>query len=76
MAQNPTEVQTTNVARLTDDDHVLGSEVVLRNLEVQGSGTLPCTAGDIVVGAVAGAEPATVVTGFTDGDTTEVGADT
>lgn len=76
MAQNLKKVQTTNVTRLTDDEEVLGSEVVLRNLEVQGSGALAYTAGDIVVGAVAGAEPATVVTGLTDGDTTEVGADT
>ncbi len=46
------------------------------NLEVQGSGTLADTARDVVVGAVAGAEPAAVVTGLADGHTTQVGADT
>jgi hypothetical protein len=48
----------------------------LGNLEVQGSGTLADTTRDIVVGAVAGAEPAAVVTSLTDGHTTQVGADT
>ena len=46
------------------------------NLQVQRSGTLPDTAGDVVVGAVARAEPAAVVTGLTDRNTTKVGADT
>lgn len=64
------------MTRLTDDKQVLSGEVVLRDLEVQGSRALVYTAGDIVVGAVARAEPTTVVTGFTDGDTTKVGADT
>ena len=62
--------------RLTDDHAVVAEEVVLGNLEVQRSGTLPYTAGDIVVRTVAGAEPATKVTGFTDGHTTQVGTDT
>lgn len=62
--------------RLTDDEGVLGGEVVLGNLEVQGSGSLSYTAGDVVVRTVAGAEPAAIVTGFTDGDTTKVSADT
>lgn len=42
----------------------------------QRGGTLPNTAGDVVVGTVAGAEPAAEVTGLTNGDTTQVGADT
>ena len=62
--------------RLTDNEGLLVGEAVLRNLQVQGSGSLPDTAGDVVVGTVAGAEPATVVAGLTDGDTTQVGADT
>ena len=62
--------------RLTDDHAVVAEEVVLGNLEVQRSRTLPYTAGDIVVRTVAGAEPATKVTGFTNGDTTKVSADT
>jgi hypothetical protein len=61
---------------LTDDEGLLIGEVVGGNLEVQRSGTLPDTAGDIVVGTVAGAEPAAEVTGLTDGDTTKVSADT
>jgi hypothetical protein len=64
------------MARLTDDEDLFLGEVVLRNLEVQRSGALADTARDIVVGAVAGAEPAAVVTGLTDGHTTQVGADT
>jgi len=62
--------------RLTDDENLILGEAVLGNLEVQRSGTLANTTGDIVVGAVAGAEPAAKVTGLTDGHTTQVGADT
>ena len=62
--------------RLTDDHAVVVAEAVLGNLEVQRSRALPYTAGDIVVRTVAGAEPATKVTGFTNGDTTKVSADT
>ena len=61
---------------LTDDHGVVLREVVRRNLEVQRSRAFPYTAGDIVVRTVAGAEPATEVTGLTDGDTTKVSADT
>ena len=62
--------------RLTDDEGLLGGEAVLRDLEVERSRALPYTTGDIVVGTVARAEPATVVSGLTDRDTTEVSADT
>ena len=61
---------------LTNDHEFILGEAVLGNLEVQRSRALPYTAGDIVVRTVAGAEPATKVTGFTDGDTTKVSADT
>lgn len=61
---------------LTNDHEFILGEAVLGNLEVQRSRTLPYTAGDIVVRTVAGAEPATKVTGFTNGDTTKVSADT
>lgn len=61
---------------LTDDHAVVAGEAVLGNLEVQRGGTLSGTAGDVVVRTVAGAEPATKVTGFTNGDTTKVSADT
>lgn len=62
--------------RLTDNQGLLLGEAVDGNLQVQRGGALANTAGDIVVGTVAGAEPAAVVTGLTDGDTTQVGADT
>ena len=61
---------------LTDDEGVFVRELVCRDLEVQGSRTLANTTGDVVVRTVAGAEPTAKVTGFTDGDTTEVSADT
>lgn len=61
---------------LTDNEGLVLGEAVLRNLQVQRRRAPPDTAGDIVVGAVAGAEPAAVVAGLADGDTTQVGADT
>lgn len=61
---------------LTDDEGLFAGEAVHRNLEVQRRRAFADTAGDVIVRTVAGAEPATVVTGLTDGDTTEVGADT
>jgi len=61
---------------LTDDEPALLREVILRDLEVEGRGSLPYTAGDVVVRTVAGAEPATKVTGFANGHTTQMGADT
>ena len=62
--------------RLTDNQGLILGEAVGGNLQVQRGGALANTAGDIVVRTVAGAEPAAVVTGLTDGDTTQVGADT
>lgn len=61
---------------LTDDDLALLGEAVLGNLKVERSGTLADTAGDVVVGTVAGAEPTAEVASLADGDTTKVGADT
>ena len=61
---------------LTDDEGILGGEVVGRDLEVERCRTLPDTARDVVVGTVAGAEPATIVTGLADGHATKVSADT
>lgn len=51
-------------------------EVVLRNLQVQGSRALANATANVVVATVARAEPAVVVTGLTDGHTTQVSADT
>lgn len=61
---------------LTNDKLAILGEVVLGDLKVQRGGALSYPARDIVVGAVARAEPATIVTGLTNGDTTQVGADT
>jgi hypothetical protein len=61
---------------LTDDNLALLGEVVGRNLEVERSRSLSYAARDVVVGAVAGAEPAAKVAGLTNGDTSEMGADT
>lgn len=61
---------------LTNDHEFILGEAVVGNLEVQRSRALPYTTRDIVVRTVAGAEPATEVTGFTDGHTTKVSADT
>lgn len=61
---------------LTDDQQALLGEVVGGDLEVEGGRSLSYPAGDVVVGAVAGAEPAAEVAGLADGDTTEMGADT
>lgn len=62
--------------RLTNDKLALLGEFVCGNLEVERGGTLSYTAGDIVVRTVARAEPTAVVTGLTNGDTSQVGADT
>ncbi len=65
----------TRARELTDNDLALLGEVVRRNLEVEGGGSLSYAARDVVVGSVAGAEPAAKVAGLTDGHTTEVSAD-
>lgn len=62
--------------RLANDQSVIRREAILRDLKVQRSRTLADTARDVVVRAVAGAEPTTEVTGLTDGDAAEVSADT
>lgn len=61
---------------LTNDHEFILGEAVLGNLEVQRSRALPYTTRNVVVRTVARAEPATEVTGFTDGHTTKVSADT
>jgi hypothetical protein len=66
----------TCIRDLTNDELVILGEVVLGNLQVERCGALSYPARDIVVGAVARAEPATKVTGLANGDTTQVGADT
>lgn len=61
---------------LTNNQLAVLGELVLGDFEVERSGSLSYTSGDIVVRTVAGAEPAAKVTGFTDRDTTKVGANT
>ena len=61
---------------LTNDQLVLLGELVLRNLEVEWRGALSDTAGDVVMGAVARAEPTAEVTSLADRNTTQVCADT
>jgi hypothetical protein len=64
------------MVRLTDDQLAILGEIVLGNLEVERGRTLPYSAGDIVVRTVARAEPTAVVTCLTNGNTTQMGADT
>ena len=67
------KVQT--LAALTNDYSLLCGEIVAGHFEVQRSRTLADTARNVVVGAVARAEPATKVTSFANGHTTQVCAD-
>jgi hypothetical protein len=62
--------------RLTDDNLALLGEVVRGDLEVERRRSLSYATRDVVVGSVAGAEPAAKVAGLADGDTTKMGADT
>ncbi len=61
---------------LTNDQLVLLGELVLRNLEVERRGSFSDTPRDIVVGAVARAEPTAEITSLADRNTTQVCADT
>ena len=60
---------------LTDNQLAVVGEVVRRDLEVERGGSFPDAARDVVVGAVAGAEPSAVVAGLADGHATQVCAD-
>ena len=60
---------------LTDNQLAVVREVVLGDLEVKRGGSFPDAAGDVVVGTVAGAEPAAEVAGLADGHATQVCAD-
>jgi hypothetical protein len=51
---------------LTNHQRVLFRELIFRDVKIQRRGTLPHTAGNVVVGAVAGAEPSSIVTSLTD----------
>ena len=60
---------------LTNDNLALFGEVVFRNFEVERGRSLSYAARDIVVRAMARAEPATKVAGLSNGNATEMGAD-
>lgn len=60
---------------LTNDQSLGVSKVVLGNLEVERSGASSDSAGNVVMGSVAGAEPAAKVSSLTNGHTTQMGAD-
>jgi hypothetical protein len=62
--------------RLTNDHLAVLWEVVLWNLEVERGGSLSYATGDVVVGTVAGAEPAAKVASLADGHASKMGADT
>lgn len=61
---------------LTDNQSLVTAEVVLWNLEVEWCWASADTARDVVVGAVAWAEPSSEVAGLADWDTSQVCADT
>ena len=61
---------------LTNNNLALLREVVLRNLKVERGGSLSYAARDVVVGSVAGAEPAAEVASLADRHTTEMSANT
>ena len=63
------------VALLADNQLAVVGEVVRRDLEVEGRGSFADAARDVVVGTVAGAEPAAVVAGLADGHAAQVCAD-
>lgn len=62
--------------RLTNDHLAIFREIVRWDLEVERGGSLSYATRNVVVGSVAGAEPAAKVAGLADGDTSKMGADT
>jgi hypothetical protein len=68
-------IQPSQKRRLTDNNRAFLGEVVCGDLEVERGRSLSYAARDVVVGAVAGAEPAAKVAGLADGDASEMGAD-
>lgn len=61
---------------LTNHHLAFLGEVVLWDLQVERRRSLSYAARNVVVGAVAGAEPAAEVAGLANGDTSEMSADT
>jgi hypothetical protein len=63
-------------SRLTNNHLAILLEVVRGNFEVERRRSLSYATRDVVMGSVAGAEPAAKIAGLADGDTSEMGADT
>lgn len=61
---------------LTDDELGFRGEIIFRHLEVERGRTLSDSAGDIIVRAVAWAEPPTVITGLANGYASKMRANT
>ena len=61
---------------LTHNQKIVISESVLWHLQVVWSRALPDTARDVIVAAMAGAEPATIVSSIGQRNTAQVGAHT
>jgi hypothetical protein len=74
-ARSPLYFTVANSA-LTDNHLAVLREIICRNLEVEGRRTLSYAARNVVVGSVAGAEPAAKVAGLANGHTSKMGADT
>lgn len=68
--------ETSEAQVLTNYKLAFLGEVICRNLQVERGGTLAYTSGNIVMRAMAWAEPTTVFSGLADGDTTKMRADT
>jgi len=71
----PSNKRTSELYKSTNDQRHILREIVCRNLKVKWSRSLPYTAGNIVMGAMARAEPASEVAGFADGHASQVCAD-
>jgi hypothetical protein len=61
---------------LSDHEGIVVREVIVGHLEIERGRPLSDASGDIVVGTVAWAEPASEVARLADRHTTEMGADT
>lgn len=61
---------------LTNDNLAVFREVILRHLEVEWCRSLSYAARNVVMGTVAGAEPAAEIAGLADGNASKMSADT
>ena len=59
----------------TNNQRILSSKVVNRNLKIKRSRTFPYTAGNVIMGSMAWTEPSTIIPSFADGHTSKMRAD-